>query len=387
MIKSFLYITSVLALMPLAACSEIDEPAVKADPARYITFASPTVDIDATVDGFDSRAVSRINVNAPIQSFRVWGFCQANGINGSPNKSSIEEEWNKKANFFTTGADVANLKGDVVTLTQEGTTYNGGMLTKWITGVDPQYSFIAVEDLAGLTTAWTNSSISSSDTHGPRMTITLPMTGSNINNPLDYNNQTDVKVAWAFDKGPSDSPIELQFMHIMTGIRFKFQNITSTDLEITGFTYAGQFYKQAVFNFDTNKPVMSVNTTQTYSGTFSMIESPETIGPNDADYLGGADPVTLLLLPNPRGTTNEDGNYTLGTEKEINITYRRKDEAGNWGEPKTKTVDISLLKYTPKPNTLHTATFSFVGDGFITNFKADNEESWEDGSNSNITIH
>lgn len=393
MIKSFIYITSLLALLPLAtACS--DEPTVKADPTRYITFAAPSIDMEATVAGFGSRAVSRADINAPIEKFKVWGFCQAQDINGNPSDASISQLWNDKANFFTKGADVKNLQGDIVSVSGSETSYNNGTLTQWTDADDPQYSFIAVSvtettnlKLDEFQMDMANASMLTSDSHGPRLTVTLPIDINDINTTRDFDEQPDVKVAWAFDQGPTDSPIGLKFMHIMTGIRFKFQNLTDKDLRITGVTYAGKFYKQAVFNFDTNKPVMSVNTTQTYSCTFNLFEGEHLIPDNSSEYMGGDNPITLLLLPNPDGTTNDDKKYTLGTDKVISISYQRQNENGQWGDVNTFTLTDFVLSYIPKPNTLHTATFNFVGDGFITVFQADNQENWENGSDSNINIH
>lgn len=394
MIKPLIYITCALTLLPMVtSCS--DEPTFKADPARYITFAAPTIDINATVAGFGSRAaVSRADLNAPIEKFKVWGFCQAQDATGKPSTSSIGQFWNEKANFFTQGADVENLKGNIVTVSGANTSYNGGELTPWADYDDPQYSFIAVSvtetpdiKLDDLTTEMANASMSSSDSHGPRLTVTLPINDNNIDQTRDYNSQPDVMVAWKFDQGPADSPIGLKFMHIMTGIRFKFQNLTDKGLRITEVTYAGNFYKQAVFNFNTNKPMMSVNIAQTYSCTFNLFSGAHEIGSNQAEYMGGDNPVTLLLLPNPDGTTNDDGKYTLGTDKIITISYQRQDENGQWSEVKPFPLSNLTLSYIPKPNTLHTATFNFVGDGFVTMFHADNQENWEKDSDININIH
>lgn len=374
-----------MALAPLAACTQADEPAVKPDPARYIIFAAPTLDIEATVGSFNTRALSRAEQNG-IESFIIWGFCQAWNIDGNPNADSKRQFWNDKADDFTKGADVFN--GDNVTVVEGGTTYHNGTLTPWDQDGDPQYSFIAVAGLDEKNSELEPSSIVTGANHGPRLRLTIPdKTGD-----VPAESQPDALVAYTFDKGPADNPIALKFMHIMTGIRFKFQNLTDNDIQITGVTYSGNFYKEAVFHFDSNKPVMTVNTDQTYTCTFNLFDGEQVISGNSADYMRpagdpAAEPVTLRLLPNPEGTTNDDNNYTLGTDKVITINYQQKDANGDWSAVKSFSLSSFVLSYKPKPNTLHTATFNFVGDGFIVIFRANNNEHWENGSDSNITIH
>ena len=105
--------------------------------------------------------------------------------------------------------------------------------------------------------------------------------------------------------------------------------------------------------------------------------------------MGGVEaPTTLLLLPNPAGTTdNLDGNFVLGTNKQITIEYALEGDTA----PRTPFVlgDNFTLNYIPKSNTLHTAYFNFVGDGFIVAFQADDTLNWENGNeggSSDITI-
>lgn len=391
MIKPFKYIAVSLAILPLAtACSEADEPAVKADPARYITFAAPAIDMEATVGGFASgRAASRADVLATsVENFKVWGFCKACDLSGNPSASTMKSDWNQKANFFTKGADVNNLIGATVTVKDGYTSY--GDLTSWDLDVAAQYSFIAVSGLDLANSSMAPGSISQTNPHGPLLTVTLPITVNDTTVIRKPDAQKDVMVAWTFDHNRVDGRVPLDFMHIMTGIRFKFHNHSEDVLTIKRVTYRGRFFKQAVFHFDNTNPYMTVPTDQTYACKFELLNENMTIPRTTEDgttpevYMGGdASPVTLLLLPNPSGTTAVDEEYTLGREKEIVITYER---AGSPGE-KTFKLSNFTLNYTPKPNTLHTAHFNFVGDRFLVMFEADNKLNWEDGSNSNITIH
>ena len=169
----------------------------------------------------------------------------------------------------------------------------------------------------------------------------------------------------------------------MTGIRFKFHNFTSDKtLKIKKVTYRGKFHKTATFDFTTVSPTMTVS--GTYAGKFSLFEGEQAIPATASDYMSdGEGPVTLLLLPDPNGTTEQDEHFTLGSEKEIRITYSIGD-----GTDKTFIYGKNFtLNYIPKPNTLHTAHFNFVGDEFVVMFQADDTKNWQNGSDNNVTIH
>ena len=84
----------------------------------------------------------------------------------------------------------------------------------------------------------------------------------------------------------------------------------------------------------------------------------------------------------PDGTTDPDGKFVLGSDKEIKIVYSIGD-----GPERTFTYGPNFtLNYIPKPNTLHTAHFNFVGDEFVVMFQAD-ENNWQNGSDNNVTIN
>lgn len=233
-----------------------------------------------------------------------------------------------------------------------------------------------------------NSTATTGSSHGPRLSFTLDATGNSLTAPLDYKKQPDALIAARFDRKSTNGTVDLSFFHFMTGIRFKFHNHTSDkNLVIKRVTFAGRFFKQAVFDFTTDSPVMSVPSDQTYSGIFTLLNADQTITAGSADYMGGDHPVTLLLLPNPDGTLEDDQEYTLGSDKEIKIVYTIGDDSVE----RTFTHSKFLLNYIPKPNTLHTAHFNFVGDEFVVMFQADNGLNWEDGTNpgadNNIDIH
>lgn len=405
MIHILRYIPFSLILgIVVSACSdsESDAPSLYDSPETYITFSRPGINLSATVGDFATTAPSRsiiINSSSEIQNFKVWGFCIPRNISGAQSESSAALDWNRKSKFFTAGADV-KLNGDgktdnsvVATLASGSTTYNGGSLAKWYDNANAQYSFIAVSDNSAANyTEYTmgNADATSGKEHGPQLKVTLPISG----NVTNHNDIPDIMVAATFDHNAADGRVPLSFFHIMTGIRFKFVNHTDKELRINSVTYSGNFYREATFDFTTDSPTMEVNTSNTYNGNFTLVSLTQNIPASASDYVsnaymgGNENPTTLLLLPNPKGTTeSNDNNFVLGTNKEIRIEYSLEGDT----KPRDAFVlgDNFTLNYIPKPNTLHTAYFNFVGDGFIVVFQADNTLNWEDGNengSSNITI-
>lgn len=366
----------------LSSCTKPGVPGQYADTARYITFGAPSIDLDATAGDFAGQPATRAGLTTSLDKFNVWGFCVARNISGNSNPNSAILDWNQKSSFFTQGADLANLSNGEVTVSGDYTTYNGGTLSKWNTNKEALHSFIATAGNADY--IMENAVATTGSARGPRLTITLNTNGSSLTTPLDYNLQPDLLVAARFDHKSTSGRVNLSFFHIMTGIRFKFHNHTSDkNLVIKRVTYAGKFYRQAVFDFTTDRPVMTVPTDQTYSGVFTLLNSDQGIAAGTADYMGGDTPVTLLLLPNPDGTLEDDQEYTLGSDKEITIVYTIGDD----GIERTFTHSKFLLNYLPQPNTLHTAHFNFVGDEFVVMFQADDQVNWENGSDNDVNIH
>ena len=388
MIRQIKYIAGIMAVGAfLASCSENDAPTPYDNPTKYISFGVPAINYEATVGDFAEGPKSRAVLTESVDKFFVWGFCVPRGIGNEINQNSASKPWVEKSCFFTAGADLANLNKREVTLNGISTTYNGGQLTEWNEDDEALSSFIAVSGDVDCSMAVANNSTDSKLRHGPKLTVTLKTDGSSLTTPLDYNAQSDALVAATFDRESRDGLVNMSFFHIMTGIRFKFNNFTEEKLVINEVTYAGKFFKEAVFDLTDDTPVMTV-TDKTYSGKFTLLGEPQTIDGESSDYVqtsaymgGDESPVTLLLLPNPAGTTADDNEYTLGTDKEITIKYT----VGN-GPERTFQLQKLLLNYKPLPNTLHTANFNFVGDKFVVMFQADDKRNWENGSDNKVII-
>ncbi|MDE6085097.1 MAG: fimbrillin family protein [Muribaculaceae bacterium] len=387
------------AVCSLSACSEADDmPAL--DPQKYITFSAPTIPFD-----YNETPYSRAELVDEITEFKVWGYCIPNDVNGNPSKNQAMAKWDDKSEFFTKGADVLN--GFTVKVDGSNTSYNqndanNGSTSNpkpWYNGTDHinandyNYCFIAGSSTAG-TFSMNDGGVAAS-AH-PVLKFELPYTSNNIDTELTPEMQPDALVGKKFDQY-NNSKVKLEFDHIMTGLRFRFHNqCTATaddskDLVIHRVTFSGQFYKTAEFSFSKEEMQASV-TGETYSGTFVLLNSDQTIAAGSSDLMRHeGNPqnrsVKLLLLPNPNASLDksdkEIDDWALGRQKQIRIEY----SIGN-SERRTYTTDRDFrLSYIPDPNTLHTANFHFVGDDFVVVFQADNETNWENGSDSNLEIH
>lgn len=401
--KNLKYFTFTMLSVVVCSCSSNDEPGAGVLPSSedYITFAHPTVNLNATLSDFaDSQYNTRSYLSASIDEFQVWGFCVPNNVEGNKNDAAVEQDWNQKSTFFTSDqcsdvffnmkvsknsdgltiydkSDISNSGTKIAYKTWKDVSSNENALFSYIAGYVPEGLGSFIMEPSFLTTKEDEQGNNLS--HGPKLTFTIGQNGTNIDDDLDHTRQPDALVAATYDKKKSNGRVSLSFFHFMTGIRFKFHNYTSSkDLVIKRVTYKGRFHKSATFDFTTDEPTMSVS--GEYAGTFTLFNGIQTIIPNSADYMGGDDPVTLLLLPNPDGTTAEDKNFTLGRDKEIFIEYTIGDKESSFS------LSNFTLNYLPQPNTLHTAHFNFIGDEFVVMFQAD-DNNWENGSDNNVVIN
>lgn len=402
--RNLKYIAFAMVSVALSSCSSTDEPNACPSSEDYICFGMPTVNVDATLSDFADNSKTRaIPSWTTIDRFQVWGFCVPNNISGTQNASAADQEWNDKSTFFTSD-NCGDVLHDKTVATDDGFAYyninNNNLPNKNNYGFkiwdnvsslpNARYAFIAgfVPDGMGSFSMAKGFQTTNTDetgknmSYGPKLTFTIAQNGSALTTPLDYTKQPDALVAAKFDHRKRDGRVSLSFFHFMTGIRFKFHNYTSDKvLRIKNVTYSGKFHKTAVFDFTTDNPVMTVK--DSYSGIFTLFNGEQSIPASAADYMSeSGTPVTLLLLPNPDGTTDPDGKFVLGSNKEIKIVYSIGD-----GPERTFTYGPNFtLNYIPKPNTLHTAHFNFVGDEFVVMFQAD-ENNWQNGSDNNVTIN
>ncbi len=381
MVKQNIYIAGCLsALIALSACTNQDNLNYQYIPEQYIVFGWPAINFETGTGNFTTRS----GLKNSIDKFQVWGFRRPLSVTGNtPDENSAPKDWNDKSIFFRNGADVfRNLN---VNVNSSFTEYNNNSPTEWDTNKASSYSFIAVASDAG-TFSMENAVSTTGSEHGPRLRFILTGAGSAL---TDYTNQPDAMIATKFDHHSNDGMVDLAFSHIMMGLRFKFHNHNSDkELVIKKVTVSGQFYNEAIFDLTKDKVAMSVSGTY-YNGNFTLLDGSQSIAAGTSDYMGSSEnPTTLLLLPNPNATLNDDAltdptdEFALGKNKTITITYsiggvdRAPFELKNF-----------RLNYLPNTNSLHTANFHFVGDEFVVMFQADNNTNWEDGSDNEVTIH
>ena len=377
-----------LATLLTGACSDsqTDVPVPVADPATYIAFAPPTLNLNATVGDFssnDSRQSSRAEAGG-VGEFHVWGFCQGrNAANTGEQSSTAVMDWNTKAGYFLNRdrvADLVNLNGATVR-TDGSYAVN---YTEWNSNDNALHSFIGAAGNATFTMQPSGSTtFGDNKSKGPSLRIQLPMEGGNLDTPRELNDQPDVMIAATFDRKSGSGYVPMSFMHIMTGIRFRLHNHSNKNLTLTSVTYSGKFFNRAFYDFSTDSPVMSVDESSTYSGTFNMIEGVQTIAANSSAYMNNDMERILMLLPNPAGTTDDtDEEYVLGSDKKITVTYRLDGDT----EDRTWVHNNFTLSYLPQPNTRHTANLHFVGDEFVIVFQDDSSKNWQNGSDASLTI-
>lgn len=383
----YLSISSVLGLF-LIGCSQADEPALNTNSQDYILFSSPSIDIDGSVGSFSGNG-TRATLAESIDKFDVWGYCIPRSAEDATkqNQAAAPFDWSQKAKFFTAGPDIFNkirvkAEGGYADYTASTT------LKEWNSDEEARYTFIGTSVIEGAENAFSMAAANAAQIYGPRLTFTLPATGTSLTSPLDYTKQPDALVAYTFDHQKADGKVKMSFMHIMIGLRFMFHNYTDEDLVIKKVTFSGEFHKQVTIDFSTEKPdyVLANTSNSTYKGTFTLLNEAQTIGSLEAAYMGSENhPATLLLLPNRHPVlspeTGHDKELILGNSKTINITY----QVGNNAE-KTFPLNNFELNYIPQENSLHTAHFNFVGDKFVVMFQADNDTQWGNGSDTNIDI-
>lgn len=389
LIKHIFY--PIAATILLGACSDTNEPRLELSADNYIIFSRPWVNLDATVNDFADKPASRAELLTSVDKFFVWGYCIPNNIKGDLDDTRAATDWNDKSADFTGtndgGADLNYLAKREVDVNSDG-NYNGGTLCSWNNKKDALHSFIAIAP-GNANYSMTKSSMA--DKKGPSLTITLNRNSTaQIETPLDRTAQPDIMVAAKFDHKKSDGQVTLSFFHIMTALRFKFHNHSDHDIIIKKMTFKGNFHRRAEIDFTTDNPVVTVpdatvEAENSYSGTFTIVESDQTILHGTEDFAGGNTPAILMLLPNPSGTIESDHKFVLGSDKSIDITYRFSDDPAEQKDRTFTTPDDFTLNYLPQPNTLHTAHFNFIGDNFVLTFQSEGV-AWVNGSDNKFTI-
>lgn len=390
--KIYLFPAAALLAAIASSCSEeLPDSPVSADSAECITFSSPAVSFDGISQ---TRATSASFFgDGGIGEFTVWGYCVPYLIQSSStlNYEGAVGDWNTKSSLcapvlFDTGysgttVKVSGTRAEYTPL-KEWVVYNGDLAASY----NYTYSFIAAANGKGADNEGGFTMLAGTqNNHTPRLRFTMPFQGGALTTALDRNNISDALVASTFDRTRRMGKIDLDFSHILTGIRFRVNNKTGRELVVTRLTLSGQFYREAEFSFATDRMATATVplSESSYSGTFTVFTGTQTVPDNGSSLLGKTEENPegdmLLLLPN---TSPDASEHPLGANKRITVEYTVGGEA----RPPFN-IDILRLNYNPRPNTRHTANLTFVDDNIVLVFQADNQTNWENGSDNNIDIH
>lgn len=406
-LRIYKYLAYSLPILFLhAACSSEDNIGNERDRfgSNDIVFAAPAITMDVPV----TRA-TLMNSITENTVFGVLGYCVPYQLNSETNRDwrGGASEWLTKKNLVS--ADVMYCEpifydGSKCVYSADGSKFNSPK--EWYTaqtagGVDNTdqflYSFIAYHPYSsGFAVAPGNDS-----TRGiPKLTYTMPYAaGNDVNAELDSELAKDVMIAAVFDHAPTQGAVQLEFKHLLTGLRLQINNYNqpvnnepnTNAVIIHSLSINGHFYRVGEVDFAPADPTLAV-TDEMYSGTFHFIKETDTddftVAPNSAAIVGATpdNPQgnTLLLLPKldaQAGGATSAVPY-LGTDKNITITYSYS------GQPrKTAQIRNFSLGRIPEQGTCYTINLNFIGNQLLLMFTADDIEYWENGSDNDIIIN
>ncbi len=393
-----------------AACSPEDITTKDEWPgydSNDITFATPTI----IMDNVTTRA-TLMNSITHNTVFGVLGYCVPYQLESEqPNYRGGTSDWLVKKSL--SHADVMYKEpifydGAKCVYSENGTAFNEPK--HWYTSDETkvtntdlfQYTFIAYHPYNHSETSGHGFSITPADqkTRGiPKLTYTMPYPAStDITTKLDTEDAQDVMIATVSDHAPTQGAVQLNFRHLLTGLRLQINNYNPTVADdpnanavtVHSLSIDGNFYRIGNVDFTPADPTLTV-TDDKYTGTFPFIKregQPLTVSPNSAAVVGVSDSkpqgTTLLLLPklNAKAEGSTSAVPYLGTDKNIHITYSYHGQA-----ERTKTIRNFSLGRIPEQGTCYTINLNFIGDQLLLMFTADDIEYWENGSDNDIIIN
>ena len=400
------YLSSLFAALLLAACSAADDPMPSGGyGGDVISFGTPRVSLE------ESRTRAELmNSLAPRSVFGVLGYCIPYQLNEDvPDYRGGNSDWLTKKSL--SHADVMYCEpvffdGARCVYSSDGATFNRPR--RWYADDDTGgvetgrflYSFVAYHPY-GAVGQGGGFAVSPADalTRGvPKLTYTMPYdAGGDAARALDPDASADAMIAACFDHSSSQGTVQLEFRHLLTGLRLQINNYNAVDRDdpqantvtIHSLTLSGDFYRTAEIDFSPADPVMSVGD-ETFSGTFRFIgqDGGEQFAPNSARVVGSTPDneqgTVLLLLPkfDARAEGATSAVPYLGMRKTITVEYSYPD-----GVRVTKVIPDFSLGRVPEQGTCYTINLNFIGDQLLLMFTADAIEYWEEGSNNVIIIN
>ncbi|WP_308553592.1 fimbrillin family protein [uncultured Mediterranea sp.] len=368
-----IYISFAFLLIFLSACEEDELHPLSFE--DYILFSAPKIAVDAS-----TRSTFVEDVLPENSSFGVMGYCvpyQRNSTTDEDWASGIASWSSKRANAYP---DVfyrqeVTYDGTSCTYSYTGTNSDNG-LRKWYNSDDNpdaeqsdnyQYTFFAYYpyDKFDVTPA------DAATKGAPVLTFTMPITENN--GILNDDEIPDAMLAVEYNHRRTGGSVGFNFNHIMVGLGFAVNNYNygaDDVVTITSITLSGNFIKSMTidFNKDTNGQGF-YSCSGTYSGTYEIFNGSQEIGPNTS-----IEPHKHLLL-----LSDAAGGTYFGTDVKVKVAYQFKgvNKTFSTGRPSD---------FMPRAGTKYTAQLNFVGETFVINFVAAEDEFWEDGGDSDITI-
>lgn len=368
-----LFVYAVISSSLLVSCEQ-DMP-TDISSADYIKFSVPQMKVERS-----SRSTFIENELPDGSSFGVMGYCVPyQNMTTNPDWNSGSAVWSAKR---------SNVHPDVfdnqkVTYSSGSCSYTNkeGQLTKWYNTTDNsnavnpddyRYTFFAyypyIEDNQCFTVSTTNNS----GKGAPIFKFTMPFSGTDNNTFLDDSQTPDAMLAVNYNLLRTGGNVNFAFSHIMVGLGFSLSNynFAETDvITVNSIKLSGSFIKSLIVDFNkaTNESGFFTYSDR-YNGYFNIIDKNVTINPGET-----IEPQKHLLLL----TDNVNGSFFGDVNLEINYIYN--------GMPKTATAGRPT-DFKPQPGVKYTAQLSFVGETFILDFIAAENEIWENGGDSDITI-
>ena len=177
------------------------------------------------------------------------------------------------------------------------------------------------------------------------MRFSMPFEGGTENTPREIERIPDAMVAASTDVTRGDGHVDLRFYHLLTCLNFKVSNHNETNaVVVRGLRLKGTFYRA--------REEDDVNVT--YG--------------NPAEKIGGK---SLMLVPNPTASPylGEAGIY-------IDYTFM--------GTEHTDKYIGDVANFLPMSGTIYTVELNFIGDAFVISFVVDNNQTWENGGDSDL---
>ena len=367
--KRAVLISGLGVLIGLSSCSKENLPDLS--PNDYITFSAPNV-----ISETNSRSTFIEGSLPEDGEFGVMGYCVPfERDQNVPDWDSGSSPWTyKRSNAYP---DVfykqrVSANGAYNYIESE----NG--LRKWYNAeddkdaVDPDnydYTFFAYYPYDNFTVTPDDKNTKGA----PKMTFTMPFDGTDLS--LDDSQTPDAMLGIVYSHKRSQGNVQLNFSHIMTGLRFAVNNYNlgaenEESITINSIELKGNFVKSITidFNKETNEEGFYY-CEGTYHGTYSLINEPIIVGPNSSNT-----PEKYLLL-----LSDAAGKTYFGEDIIVSVNYTYKNTTKVFTAPRP-------TDFMPKAGTRYTAQLNFIGESFALKFVAEGGGFWEDGKDSNITI-